>query len=154
VMIYIDRKPPTITRTGVDLDGVEQTGVPYYGEPLRGGVRIYADDKLAAVIKRQDLDPKMATQTPDGELHWPLAAFLKARGVDTSHLVEGWVIRNERRAEKLTWADLEKMTFTASSQAKGTVTLGDGKLVVGALALHSRPVKNEELPQVLDEEQW
>lgn len=154
VMIYIDRKPPTVTREAIELDGVEQMGVPYYGEPLRGGVRIYADDKLATVIKRQDLDPKQATQTPDGELHWSLAAFLKSRGVDTSHLVEGWVIRGERRAEKLTWAELEKMTFTASSQAKGTVTLGDGKVVVGALALHSRPIKDEELPKVLDEEQW
>jgi hypothetical protein len=154
VMIYIDRKPPTVTRDGIELDGVDQTGVPYYGEPLRGGVRIYADDKLAAIIKRQDLDPKAATQTPDGELHWNLGAFLKSRGVDTSHLVEGWVIRGERRTEKLTWADLEKMSFTASSQAKGSVTLGDGKIVVGALALHTRPIKDTELPKVLEEEEW
>jgi hypothetical protein len=154
VMIYIDRKPPTVTRDGIELDGVEQTGVTYYGEPLRGGIRIYEDDKLAAIIKRQDLDPKAATQTPDGELHWNLAAFLKSRGVDTSHVVEGWVIRGERRQEKLTWADLEKMSFTASSQQKGSVTLGDQKLVVGALALHTRPIKDTELPKILDEEEW
>lgn len=154
VMIYIDRKPPTVTRDGIELDGVDQTGVPYYGEPLRGGIRIYEDDKLVAIIKRQDLDPKQATQTPDGELHWNLAAFLKSRGVDTSHLVEGWVIRAERRQEKLPWNDLEKMSFTASSQQKGSVTLGDGKLVVGALALHTRPIKDTELPKVLEEEEW
>lgn len=154
VMIYIDRKPPTISQAGVILDDVEQTGVPYYGEPLRGGIRVYADDKMAAYIKRQDLDPKLATQGPDGELHWPMGVWLKSRGVDTSKLVEGWVIRGERRTEKIPWSELEKMTFTASSQAKGSVTLGDKKYVVGALALHSRPIKDEELPKVLDEEQW
>jgi hypothetical protein len=154
VMIYIERKPPTVTRDGIELDGVEQNGVPYYGEPLRGGVRIYADDKLAAIIKRQELDPKQATQTPDGELHWNFGQFLKARGVDTSKLVEGWVIRNERREERIPWADLEKMTFTASSQAKGNVTLGDKKIEVNALALHSRHVTDDELPKIGPDEQW
>jgi hypothetical protein len=143
-----------VTRDGIELDGVEQTGVPYYGEPLRGGIRIYEDDKLVAIIKRQDLDPKQATQTPDGELHWNLSAFLKSHGVDTTHLVEGWVIRGERRQEKLPWSDLEKMSFTASSQQKGSVTLGDKALVVGALALHTRPIKDTELPKILDEEEW
>ena len=46
------------------------------------------------------------------------------------------------------------MTFTASSQAKGSVTLGDGKVVVGALALHTRPIKDTELPKVHEEEEW
>jgi hypothetical protein len=53
VMIYIDRKPPIVTRDGIELDGVPQDGVPYYGEPLRGGVRVYLDDKLATIVKRQ-----------------------------------------------------------------------------------------------------
>ena len=83
-MIYIDRKPPTITRDGIELDGVAQDGVPYYGEPVRGGVRIYLDDKLATIVKRQELDPKQAKQTPDGELHWSFADFLKSKGVDRS----------------------------------------------------------------------
>src|SRR5262249_31022663 len=37
VMIYIERKPPTITRDGVELDGQPVWGVPYYGDPIRGG---------------------------------------------------------------------------------------------------------------------
>ena len=158
VMIYIDRKPPTVTRTGIELDGVEQTGVPYYGEPLRGGVRVYLDDKLAAIIKRQDLDPKAATQTKDGELHWDLKQVLAKNGVDTSKVVEGWVIRGERRTEEIPWSELSKMSFTADSQAgkstQGNVTLGDKKIVVNALALHTRDVDKSELPEVRPEEEW
>jgi hypothetical protein len=155
VMIYIDRKPPTITRDGIELDGVPQDGVPYYGEPLRGGVRVYLDDKLATIVKRQELDPKLAKQTPDGELHWSFADFLKSKGVDTSKIVEGWVIRDERRKEKIAWSDLSKMTFSANSQASGGILLGEGKDPVraNAVALHTREVKPDELPIIQPDEE-
>jgi hypothetical protein len=154
VMIYIERKPPTVNREGIELDGKPMTGVPYYGEPIRGGVRTYLDDKLAAIIKRQELDPKKATQSADGELHWPFGDFLKTKGVDTSKVVEGWVIRGERRKEKLPWTELEKMAFSASSQTKGGVSLGDTNVRANAIALHTRPIKDSELPVVLPEEEW
>lgn len=154
VMIYIKRKPPTVTREGVVLDGQPVTNVPYYGDPIRGGIRVYLDDKLAAIIKRQELDPKQATKSPTGELTWSFGEFLKSKGVDSSKIVEGWVIRDERRAEKLPWPELEKMMFGASSQAKGGIALGDKKLRANAIALHTRPVKNEELPVILEEEEW
>ena len=147
VMIYIDKKPPTITRDGIELDGVDQTGVPYYGEPLRGGVRIYVDDRLAAVIKRQELDPNKATKTPDGELHWSLAAFLSAHSVDTSKLVEGWMIRGERRQEVVPWSELSKMTFSAGSKAHGGVFVGDKELKANSIALHSRHAQARRAPR-------
>jgi hypothetical protein len=154
VMIYIERTPPKVTREGIELDGKPMYGVPYYGEPLRGGVRVYIDDKLATIIKRQELDPKAATQTPDGELHWSFAELLKSKGIDSSKLVEGWVIRKERREKKLAWTDLERMTFTASSQAKGGIAIGDAKLQANVVALHTRTIKQEELPVILPEEEW
>ena len=154
VMIYIDRKPPTITRDGIELDGVPQDGVPYYGEPIRGGVRVYLDDKLATIVKRQELDPKLAKQTPDGELHWSFADFLKSKGVDASHVVEGWVIRDERRKEKLPWDQLSKMTFSAGSQASGGILLGDGQGIrANAIALHTRAVQPDELPVIQPDEE-
>jgi hypothetical protein len=155
VMIYIDRKPPVITRQGIELDGVPQSGfVPYYGEPMRGGIHVYLDDKLAAVIKRQELDVKVASKLPTGELQWGLKQFLESNAVDTSKLVEGWVIRNDKREEKIPWSELSTMNFHASSMAKGHVLLGDKKLVVNALALHTRAVKDEELPVVRPDEIW
>ena len=152
VMIYIAKTPPTFDNVGYVLDGQPIEGVPYYGEPLRGGVRVYLDDKLAAIIKRQELDVKQAKTGADGELSWELYAFLKTKGVDTSKVVEGWVIRDERRKEKLLASELENSSFTASSQASGGVQLGAQKLVVNALALHTRAIKPEELPKVRPEE--
>ncbi|TMQ04692.1 MAG: hypothetical protein E6J90_23550 [Deltaproteobacteria bacterium] len=147
VMVYIDKKPPTLNENeGMFLDGVEQTGVPYYGEPIRGGVRVYLDDKLATIIKRQELDPKQATKGADGEPRWRLAEFFAGHGVDVKRAVEMWVIRGDQRAEKFSAAELATMTFEASSQSKGGVSLGEKGVIANALALHSRHLKPEDMP--------
>src|SRR6185295_120051 len=118
VMVYIDKKPPTLIEgDGLYLDGAEQGGVPYYGEPIRGGVRVYLDDKLATIIKRQELDPKRATMGADGEPQWRLAEFLAGHGVDLDRVVEMWTIRDDKRGEKYSAAALAAMTFEASSQS-------------------------------------
>jgi hypothetical protein len=153
VMIYIDKRPPVITRDGIELDGVPQTGVPYYGEPLRGGVRIYLDDRLVAIIKRQDLDVKKATTSADGELHWGVGDFVAGSGVDTKKVVEGWVIRDDRRAEHFAWSELAKMTFAASSKAHGGVLLGDKQVLANAIALHTRAIRPDELPVIKPDEE-
>lgn len=152
VMIYINKKPPTLVRNeGLYLDGVLQEGVPYYGEPLRGGVRVYVDDHLATIIKRQDLDVAKATKTADGELHWKLADVLAAQGADLSKQKELWLIRDELRQDKPFTADQFKdLTFSASSQAKGGIFIGEGdtKLRANALAFHSRHLEQSEIPVV------
>jgi hypothetical protein len=153
VMIYIKKKPPIVTEDGIELDGVEQLGVPYYGEPLRGGVRIYLDDALVAIIKRQELDAKKATKTADNELHWSFDDFMRGTGVDTSKVVEGWVIRHDQRHERIAWNDLKAMTFSAGSQAHGGVLLGDQNIQVNALALHTHALTAAELPAILPGEE-
>ncbi len=153
VMIYVNKTPPTLDPVeGFMLDGHPIDGVPYYGEPPRGGVRIYLDDKLATIIKRQELDPKLATKTPDGELHWGLYDFLKSKGVDTKKVVEGWLIREELRKERIPAADLATITFTAGSKSSGGVLLGDKKLGANVIALHSHVLTEAELPHVTDDE--
>jgi hypothetical protein len=148
VMVYIKKKPPTLVyNEGLAIDGELQVGVPYFGEPIRGGVRIYLDDKLAGIIKRQELVPTQATKGTDGELHWKLMDVLRAQGIDTKKVVELWVIRDELRKEKLPASALETLTFTASAQAKGGVML-DGKLRANVLALHTREIQPDEIPQV------
>lgn len=153
VMIYVTKKPPTITRDGIELDGVPQTGVPYYGEPVRGGVRIYLDDHLVAIIKRQELDVARAQKAQDGELHWSFIEFLAGHGVDTSKVVEGWVIRDDRRAEMIEWDKLSAMRFSAGNRARGGVLLGDAGVRANAIALHSRHVPASELPIIEPEEE-
>lgn len=157
VMIYVKKKPPTLVpREGFVLDGDPVEGVPYYGEPIRGGIRIYLDNKLATIIKRQELDPKKATKGADGQLRWKLADVFSAGGVDTSKVVEAWVIRDERRAEKFPAAELAGMTFAATAKAKtkgGGIWLTDKSIRANALALHTKAVTPAELPQITPDDE-
>jgi len=147
VMVYVEKKPPVlIDNEGIFLDGVEQTGVPYYGEPVRGGVRVYLDDKLATVIKRQELDPKLATPGADGEPQWKLAAFLTSHGVDLRRVVEMWAIDNETRSHKFSKTEVTSLTFEASSRSSGGVLLGDKDVPANAIALHSRALRPSDMP--------
>jgi hypothetical protein len=148
VMVYIHKQPPTLVdNDGLYLDGVRQSGVPYYGEPVRGGIRVYLDDKLATIIKRQDLDPKIAVgKTADGDPQWKLADFLKSHGVDTRKVVEMWVVRAEKRSEKYGKRELDQMIFQAGSQSRGGVLLGPDRVLANAIALHTRHLQPADMP--------
>lgn len=147
VMVYINKKPPTLDPDrGFILDGVEQDGIPYYGDPVRGGIRVYLDDKLAAIIKRQELDGKRATKAADGTLYWKLADELKAQGVDTSKVKEVWAIRDELRQEHWAGSELATMVFAANGKSKGGVLLTDKHVRANVIALHTRTLKPEEIP--------
>lgn len=147
VMVYIDKKPPTLVdNEGLFLDGVLQLGVPYYGEPIRGGIRVYLDDKLATIIKRQELDPKQASKGPDGEPRWKLAEFLTSHGVALDRVVEMWTVRRELRSERFSAAELATLTFEASSQSKGGILLGDNQVMANVLALHTRALRPADMP--------
>lgn len=154
VTIYVEKEPPKLVpAVGFVLGNDVQYGVPYYGDPIRGGIRVYLDDRYAAIIKRQDLDVKKAKKGPDGELSWELAAFLTDQGVDTSKIVEMYVIRDEQRAEKIPADQLATMMFQASAQAKGGVLLGPDKIRANALAFHTRVLKQDELPYITPDDE-
>jgi hypothetical protein len=147
VMVYIHKKPPTLDPDrGFVLDGVEQDGVPYYGDPVRGGVRVYLDDKLVAIIKRQELDGKRATKAADGTLYWKLVDELKLQGVDTSKVKEVWAIRDDLRKEHWAGTELPTMVFGANAQSKGGVLLTDKNVRANVIAMHTRTLKPEEIP--------
>ena len=156
VMIYIDKTPPTFDDGGYVVDGRPVDGIPYFGEPLRGGVRVYLDDKLAVIIKRQDLDANQGSHNADGELAWSFWGFLKSRGVDTSKVVEGWVIRDEARQEHFPASALATMTFEAPSKSgkssAGAVLLGDDKIVANVIALHTRALTPADMPVIRPDE--
>ncbi len=147
VMVYVHKKPPTLdTQRGFILDGVEQRGVPYYGDPVRGGVRVYMDDKLVAIIKRQELDGSRATKAADGTLYWKLVDELKLQGVDTSKVKEVWAIRDDLRKEHWSGADLSTMMFGANAQAKGGVLLTEKHVRANVIAMHSKPLTPDQIP--------
>ena len=156
ICVYIEKKPPTLVRNeGMELDGKMIKGVPYYGEPMRGGVRIYLDDRLTAVSKRRLLEDTkgISVQKEDGTVAWDLFAFLKSQGVDTAKIAEAWVIRDERRKEKLSREELEHITFEVDAAASGEIKLGKNQIPTPILALHTKPVTEAQLPHILPDEQ-
>jgi hypothetical protein len=153
VMVYIDKKPPVLkVDEGLALDGKVVDGVPYYGEPMRGGVRVYDDDRLTTVINKQLLEDAPAETSPDGKRRWKLSALLKQSGVDLSKVVEAWAIADERRKQKFSRAELDALTFTMDDEKKNQIFVGDAKLRVEALALHSHALAPDELPQIRPDE--
>jgi hypothetical protein len=154
VIVYIKKKPPVLVRNqGLVLDGEVQRDIPYFGEPLRGGVRVYLDDRLATIIKRNQLVWDEAATVIDNVPHYSLAWFLRAEGVGLGKVVEAWIIRDEQRVRKLTADELAQVTFIAGSQKKGEILIGPDKIPAQALALHTSPV-GDRLPKLLPHEHF
>lgn len=138
--VYIDKKPPTLNDDGdLELDGKLVDGVPYFGEPLRGGIRVYKNDVLATVIKRNRLDGKLGVEGKDGSLRYKLADVLAAEGVSIADVAQLEVIYDERRAERFDRKAIQGMTFHSSQQARGEILLGE-TVSAHALALYTKPL--------------
>ncbi|MHC4831615.1 MAG: hypothetical protein ACYTFT_14875, partial [Planctomycetota bacterium] len=135
VTVYLDKKPPT-RKGGYFYTGDKRIlGIPYYGEPMRGGIRVYMDGPLVAQIKRRKLkDESLKAPSTDGKTHWKFFAFLKTQGVDTDKIQEAWIINDNRRKHRLTRAELVDATFTAASQRKGRILFGAKKYETKAIA--------------------
>lgn len=139
VAVYIDKKPPTMTDKGLVLDGKSVMGIiPYHGDPVRGGIRVYKDDRLATVFKRNAMDRELGTETADGGTEWKLLEALKAQGVKTADIVQLEVIFDEERTERFGAQELASMTFRTSPQGRGEVVLADGT-PAHALAFYTKP---------------
>jgi len=150
VVVYVKKRPP-VRKGGYFYDGKKRLdGIPYFGEPLRGGIRIYNDGPLAAMIKRKKL-PKVSkymTKTPDGKVHWNFFGFLQTQGVKTDTIAEAWIIHGNRRVRRIDRAKLTNATFTASAKKGGEILFGDEKIPTKAISLHSKRVAKQDLPVI------
>jgi hypothetical protein len=127
--IYIDRKPPRLTRDhGLELDGIPVRGIPYHGEPLREGVRVYLDNRLVAVLKRNQL-------ISGGNGPWNLGDVLERHGVATSRIARLELIHDESRTAKLAWGRID---FAFNPAASAEVMLGAQALPANSIALFTR----------------
>ena len=148
VMVYIDKKPPVIVQIeGLELDGKIVEGIPYYGYPMRGGVRVYLDDRLQLAITPTRSRRRRRRRDPTGKKRWKLVTVLKQNGVDLSKVVEAWAIADERRKHKFTRAELDALMVATRPDQKNALYLNDGKTRVDALALHSHALAPSELPR-------
>ncbi len=153
VMVYVDKRPPVLVpNEGLAIDGKLIEDVPYFGEPIRGGVRVYLDDRLSFSIKRPMLRDTPSTVSSDGKRHWTLWSVLEKQKLTVAPIVEAWVIRDERRVERLTRDQLEKIEFTVGEKEKSEIFLGESLARCQAIALHTRAIKSEELVRIREEE--
>jgi hypothetical protein len=127
--IYIDRKPPRLTHDHrLELDGIPVRGIPYRGEPLREGVRVYLDNRLVAVLKRNQLISGFSVR-------WSLGDVLERQGVDTARIARLELIHDESRTAKLAWGQID---FAFNPAASGEVVLGTQALPANSIALFTR----------------
>jgi hypothetical protein len=134
VSVIIDKKVPDVDEEGdLSQDGVELAGIPYYGQPLRGGIRVYLDGRLAMVIKRNSLGTE--GKVADGT--WNLGQLLAAHQVDVAKIGAIDVVEPSQHVTRLDAATkLDAITFTGKSQAQGAVLLSTGQ-TTNALELWS-----------------
>lgn len=153
VTVYLEREPPIRKDGEFILNGEPIYHIPYYGEPIRGGVRVYLDGRLVTTIKRRKLtDESLAIQKPDGEVEWKFFEFLKSQGVKLDGVQEGWLISQNRRVKRIGVDELSNATFVAVAQRSGVILFGEAKTPTQALALHTKPLKEEDMPVILPHE--
>lgn len=123
--IYVERTPPTLTAEHtLVLDGRPVVGIPYYGQPMREGIRVYLDDRMVAMLKRN----QSAVQQDI-----PLAGELAKLGVDTKGIARMQLIYDEARGEAQPWTAPQ---FAFNPAGSGEVFVG--KQPATAIALYSR----------------
>ncbi len=137
--IYVKRQPPRLKPDfTLELDGIPVHGIPYHGEPVREGIRVYVDDRLAAVIKRNQL-------ATGGEARWSLASVLEKQGVTTKTLRRLELIHDDVRTNKLAWG---KLDFAFNAGASGEIVIGAQALPAHSIALFTAADPEPPAPTV------
>jgi hypothetical protein len=119
------------------IDGVEVDGVPYHGTPERGGFRVYVDNKLAMVVKRNELG---AVGRITSE-RWDLMKLLEAHGVKVAPVAGDLVVAQDavvQKRDRLDAAYVKDLEVGVNAQASGTLMLGKDNLPATALHLYTK----------------
>lgn len=153
VTVYVDKEPPRREGGHFYLGDERVKDIPYHGPPLRGGIRVYKDNVLVATIKRNALAKSgAAVKGPKGDDRYALFAFLEERGVALGDVSEAWLVHGERRVKRVPKEALLGASFSADAAHQGAILFGDDDTPTQAIALHTRPLKPEDLPVILPEE--
>ena len=151
--IYLEKDPPTRKGGHFYFDDKKIDGIPYLGQQIRGGVRVYLDGPMVATIKRNKLKSQdLKTTGPEGNKRYELFNFLKVQGIDTDTVQEAWLVQYDRRVKKLSRADLLRVGFMAGDSGSGEILMGEDETATHAIMLHSKPVPHEDLPAPTQEE--
>lgn len=149
LMAYVDKKPPVINdRDVMIMDGKTFVGIPYQKEPIRGGIRVYLDDRIVTILKRRDFNETNAQvmNYKEGVPYWNLLKTLKLRGISSDEVALVEILHNERRGRRYSGERLRSLVFSVTPQTKGEVLIGDDKVPAHALALYSTPQPERTRP--------
>lgn len=144
VSVFIEKPPLKIDEHNNPFIGdVEVNGIPYFGTPLRGGFRVYVDDKLALIIKRNELTTVGRTNLdkPDEDPRWSLYKLLEATGIKGEFagadlaLSRDFTTQTRQRLDEGYIKDLE---FSSPSLSSGGLAIGKDKLEGTALRLYTK----------------
>lgn len=151
VAVYVDRKPPRWDRAKwglVDDEGVEFEGIPYARAPLKGGVRIYLDGRIAHVLKRnrtfeRKIEP---ARIVGGVPTFGMFDYLDQVGVDARRVAAVELLDENQVALRLDGRALKAERATAElsapprSSGRVVVHLGAGQrdVEVTAINLYTR----------------
>jgi hypothetical protein len=138
VSVFITKPPLTLDRhNNPFIDGIEVMGVPYHGSPERGGFRVYVDDKLAMVVKRNELGEVGRINSE----RWNLVKLLASRGVKVKPVAGDLVFSrdmSQQRRERLDEAYVSDLEIGVNAQASGTMLIGKDDRAATALHLYTK----------------
>jgi hypothetical protein len=130
VAVYVERKPPRWDRGQwglVDDKGVEYRGIPYAEAPLKGGVRVYLDGRIAHVLKRnrtfaRKIEP---ARMIGGVPHFQMFTYLDEIGIDAKKVAAVELMAENRVALRLDGpslaAERSSLELSAPPQSSGRV---------------------------------
>jgi hypothetical protein len=138
ITVYVDKPLPELEKSTdyLLLDGQPVgDGIPYYGSPIRGGIRIYKDGQLAFALKRNLLgEVGRVAGTTD---RWNLADLLAANGVTTDDVVAADLISRDWRGRYHDF-DMKRFEFTVAEQAQGKIIVAATRQPIEAIQLFSK----------------
>ncbi|MEJ7601500.1 MAG: hypothetical protein WKG01_26585 [Kofleriaceae bacterium] len=144
VSVFIDKPRLTLDRhSNPFIGGQEVFGIPYFGSPLRGGFRVYVDNKLATIIKRNELGTVGRTNldNPKAPPEWDLRKLLESQGVKVEPVAGDLVISKDLVNQKRTRLDeayVKNLRFKQESESSGGLLLGKDALSATALHLYTK----------------
>ena len=154
VSVFIDKPPLRLDEhNNPFIDGVEVAGIPYHGSPERGGFRVYVDNKLAMVVKRNELGAVGRI----GNERWDLGKLLEAHGVRVEPVAGDLVVARgvtQQRRERLDAAYLQDLDVGVNAQASGTLLLGKDSRPATALHLYTRGHVPPVVPLPVFQRDW
>lgn len=134
VSVLIDKKPITVDDSNeIIIDGEMTTGIPYRGDPARGGVRVYLDGKLVMVVKRNLLSD--VGKVADKE--WSLGGLLEALNVKLDDIAAADLVVDDDRTRLETF-DVKAFKLISSDDHGGKMMGGPKTEAIEAIMMFSK----------------